>query len=142
MAVKKRRKRRPDRMSTEMKKAPFPLQIFLDVVMLRSTPLTAAVWSAFLLAVSFHVAWACGWLTNWGMDGGFDRAGAAAKVQQQLIWLVSNDAKYFYGVFCRMPDGIAHEQVAEHVDRLQAEYHYLTNGQAIAFSPCPPLPPQ
>ena len=133
------RRRRDSDMKREMKKAPFPLELFLDVIMLRSTPLTAVVWGTFLLTVSLHVAWACGWLSRWGIGEGFDAAGSAAKVQQQLQWLVSNDARYYFAVLCRLPDGIAREQVADHLDRLEAEYKYLTNGQSVSFSPCPPL---
>jgi hypothetical protein len=127
-------------MDAELKKAPFALQLFFDVIMLRSTPVTAVVWGAFLLSVTLHVAWACGWLSRYGLGAGFEQSGSSTVVKQQIVWLISNDARYFYGVFCRMPDGIAHEQVSEHLDRLQAEYHYLTNGQSIPFSPCPPVP--
>lgn len=138
------RQRKPQRsLDKEMKKAPFALQLFLDVIMLRSTPLTAVVWGTFLIAVSFHVAWTCGWLEKWGLGGGFDMAGSSARVQQQLAWLVSNDARYFYSVLCRLPDGIAREQIIEHVDRLQAEYKYVANGQAVTFEPCPlTMPPR
>lgn len=120
-----------------MRKAPFALQLFLDVIMLRSTPLTAVVWGTFLLTVSVHVAWSCGWMAKWGMGEGFEMAGTSTKVQQQLEWLVSNDARYFYGVLCRLPDGISREQLIEHVDRLQAEYKYISNGQSVSFEPCP-----
>lgn len=116
----------------ELKEMPWWLRLALDVVMLRSTPLTAVIYTILWSSVVIHITWECGYLDQFGFPS------HNQKVKQELAWLVSNDGRYFSGVLCKLPEGgWEAEHINEHIDRLQAEYQFLT-GHEITLPPCKP----
>lgn len=110
---------------------PIAVRLVIDALMLRSTVPTAVMYGLLWAAVIVHIAWQCDRLAFIGLRS------PAAEAQQQLQWTLGNDAEYFYGVLCRMPDGIAREEVSEHYARVQAEYKYVSGGSYATVQPCP-----
>jgi hypothetical protein len=119
----------------DLEKPPWYVSLAVDVVFLKSTPATAVVYALGWATGLLFLCLAFGIFARWGVAG-FERAGEAARVRQQVQWLVGNDIEYFYAALCRLPDSIQREQVAEHYQRLQAEYKYIA-GYEASTQPCP-----
>src|SRR5438874_1386977 len=66
-----------------LRQLPWQIRLFLDIVMLRSTPITAVFWCGFLLLTVAHVTWSCGLLNRYGFGAGFVRVSDQQATQQE-----------------------------------------------------------
>lgn len=134
-----------------VKELPWFLQLFLDTVMLRSTPLTAMMWGTFLLLTVVHIAYACGLLARFGLDGGFakdeDVKNITTEINQNLektrgdvAWLLTTQIHIATSTLCAMRDPIARANISNYIDQMETEYSAITK-LSVPILPCPaPVP--
>lgn len=146
-----------------LRQLPWQIRLFLDIVMLRSTPVTAVFWCGFLVLTTLHVAWSCGLLTPYGFDAGFVRvndqvtakqeaenriagveqktekriASAEGKIDWQLKLTVTKELRDTTAVLCKTRDDSQRQGLQSYIDQLVEEYTRIT-GKSIAPPPCPP----
>jgi hypothetical protein len=131
----------------ERKELPWFIQLFFDVIMLKSTPLTAVVWGTFFILVIVHVAYACGFLTRFGLDAGFakdDELKAITteinqnleKTRGDIAWLLKTQIHIGTATLCNSRDPIERADLANYVDQLENEYTAITQ-LSVPIVPCP-----
>jgi len=147
-----------------LRQLPWQVRLVLDIVMLRSTPITAVFWCTFLLLMLVHVAWACGFLARYGFDGGFVRvsdqvaakqeadnkvagverrandrlASVEGKIDWQLKLSITRELRETAVALCKARDSADRAGLQAYIDQLVTEYERLT-GKAIAAPPCTAL---
>jgi len=147
----------------KLKELPWQLRVFLDIVMLKSTPITAVFWCGFLVLTMAHVAWSCGLLTRYGFDAGFVRvadqviakqetdnhiagvedkatkrlAAVEGKIDWQLQLTITRELRDTVAALCKSRDDGQRQGLQSYIDQLVQEYARVT-GKTIAPSPCPP----
>jgi hypothetical protein len=134
-----------------LKQAPWWLRLALDVVMLKSTPLTAVVWGTFFIVVVIHIAYACGWLTRFGIDGGYateeDLKGITTEINQNLertrgdlTWLLKTQIYIASSALCATNTDLGRRaDLANYIYQLESEYTAITK-ESVPTVPCPPPP--
>jgi hypothetical protein len=135
-----------------VKQLPWQLRALVDIVMLRSTPVTAVFWCSFLAAMSFHVAYACGWLPTWtGIDQGFVKvtdqaktdsqreariAGVEKKIDWELKLTLTRELRDAALALCKARNPSERSGLQTYIDQLVEEYTLVT-GKAIVPPSCP-----
>lgn len=135
-----------------IKQLPWQLQLLLDIVMLRSTPITAVFWCGFLLVMAFHVAYACSWLPQWtGLDQGFVRvsdlskadqqreqriAGVERKIDWELKLTLTREIRDASMALCKSHNPGERQGLQNYIDSLIEEYARVS-GKTLTQPPCP-----
>lgn len=92
-----------------------------------------------VLLVTTHIAWACGWLTLWGLSG-FARAEELSKVQAAVVAsakvTLSQEIRAQARVRCKSTDQAVVDSITRYIDSLQTEYEKIA-GQRFPEPPCP-----
>lgn len=82
-----------------------------------------------VLSVSIHIAWACGWLTALGLIG-FARADDVHNIQKTIDATarvtLSQEIRAQISLRCRVPDQSVKDSITRYVDSLQDDYERIT----------------
>lgn len=93
---------------------------------------------AWVVAVSTHIAWACGFLAFVGLSG-FAKADDVQKLQQTLAAsarvTLSQEIRVQARVRCTTTDQAVVDSLTRYIDRLQSEYERVA-GQRFPEPPC------
>lgn len=91
-----------------------------------------------VLLVSAHIAWACGWLTAIGLAG-FAKAENVEKLQQTVNAsarvTLSQEIRAQARVRCQSNDAAVRDSITRYIDSLQFEYERVA-GQRYPEPPC------
>jgi hypothetical protein len=94
-----------------------------------------------IVIVTTHIAWACGWLASLGLVG-FVKADDFREVQQTVETsarvTISREIREQAMIRCRVSDPVVAESITRYIDGLQAEYERITKARLVE-PPCPPL---
>lgn len=95
-----------------------------------------------VLVVSIHIAWACGWLSALGLVG-FARASEVSQIQQTVNAsarvTLSQEIRAQIRARCSTTDQTIADSLTRYIDSLQAEYERIA-GQRYPELPCKPIP--
>jgi hypothetical protein len=95
-----------------------------------------------VLVVSLHIAWACGWLTAVGLVG-FARANEVSQIQQTVNAsarvTLSQEIRAQIRARCSTTDQNISDSLTRYIDSLQFEYERIA-GQRYPELPCPKVP--
>lgn len=91
-----------------------------------------------VLLVSAHIAWACGWLTLIGLAG-FAKAEEVSRLQQTVSAsarvTLSQEIRSQARVRCAATDQAVKDSLTRYIDSLQSEYERVA-GQRFPEPPC------
>lgn len=91
-----------------------------------------------VLVVSIHIAWACGWLSMLGLVG-FARANEVSQIQQTVNAsarvTLSQEIRAQVRVRCSTSDQAIADSLTRYIDGLQTEYERIA-GQRYPELPC------
>lgn len=91
-----------------------------------------------VLTVSVHIAWACGWLSAIGLIG-FARANDMSELQKTVAAsarvTISQEIRAQARVWCATEDQAIKDALARYIDGLQFEYERVA-GQRYPEPPC------
>lgn len=91
-----------------------------------------------VLTVSIHIAWACGWLSAIGLIG-FARANEVSQIQQTVNAsarvTLSQEIRMQARVRCAATDPAVRDSLTRYIDSLQVEYERVA-GQRFPEPPC------
>lgn len=145
------------------KELPLPVRLFLDVIYLRSTPITAVFWCTFLLITLGDIAYSQGLLERYGFDGGFVRVseekkqsaaldarltkldndsqtrvnGVNKKIDWQLKLSITRELRETTAVMCKSKSAAERDTLQRYIDQLVSEYKIIS-GDSVEPPPCPP----
>lgn len=93
-----------------------------------------------VLGVSMHIVWACGFLSFLGLVG-FAKADDMQKLQQTVAAsarvTLSQEIRSQAGVRCRSVDPLVRDSITRYIDSLQTEYERIA-GQRYPEPACEP----
>lgn len=91
-----------------------------------------------VLLVSAHIAWACGWLTMIGLTG-FAKAESVQELQRTVSSsarvTLSQEIRAQARVRCQSTDAAVRDSITRYIDSLQSEYERVA-GQRFPEPPC------
>jgi hypothetical protein len=131
-----------------LRRLPWFLQLLWDLATFRRAPLTYVVAAVFVIGVCIHIAWACGLLTSFGFDQGFERAEASERVERTVAWglrlQVMREIREAAASYCHASDDESREALSNYLDSLTEGYTKATGltinvpGCLSATSAAPP----
>lgn len=93
-----------------------------------------------VVIVTTHIAWACGWLAMLGLAG-FVKADDFRELQQTTITsarvTISKEIREQAVIRCRVTDPVVAESITRYIEGLQSEYERITKTR-VAEPACPP----
>lgn len=97
-----------------------------------------------VILVTTHIAWACGWLGVLGLIG-FAKADELKELRQTVQAsarvTLSQEIRAQATIRCRVTDQYAKDSITRYIDSLQIEYERIA-GQRLTEPPCVEVPRQ
>lgn len=118
---------------------PWFLQLLLDLATFRRNPITYITMGAFVLVVCLHIAWACGWLVTFGLDGGFEKVSDSERMERAVNWglklQVTREVREVTASYCRSTDESDRYALQNYIGSLLDGYEKATN-TTMVMPPC------